>query len=98
MLVVIGFIIACGRMSEDRERASMNRRPDCERTKICRRDRELTTPTRMGTDGSLVEVADRQVELLAGSLGERMGLRQFIGIEVDMRVKIGDLNHLPQVG
>lgn len=45
-----------------------------------------------------MEVANFDVEPFSRGLGKNARLLKFLGIEVDVRVKIRDLHHFPDMG
>src|SRR5688572_3563419 len=98
MPCMVGAVVARAGVREDREVSSMHRHPRREGADLAGRDRQLAAAARMRTDRLQMKVADRQIEPALRHLREFPGSLDLVWIEVDVGVKIGNLNHAREVG
>src|SRR5687767_4104821 len=98
MSAVVGFVVARRSVGEDRQSVAVEHRPLDEIPELLRADGQLAASARMGADGTQMKVADGQVEACAGRLRNGAGPFDLSGIEVDMRVEVGDVGHPLKMG
>jgi hypothetical protein len=81
MFRMIGEVVARIGVGENGEASAIERRPLGKLAELSGRDRQLAASARMGADGPLMEVADRDAEPLLGLVREVPGGRDLGRVE-----------------
>src|SRR3954471_14246504 len=90
MPAMISEIVAGLGMSKDRKWAAIEHQPLHDVAELVGRDRQLAASARVRTNGPEVKVADRHSEAGVRRRCQLLSERNFLRIEVDVRVEIAD--------